>query len=106
MSEKVLQLSDANFDQEIKSGVVLVDFWADWCGPCRIQAPIIDEVADKIGAAAKIAKVNVDESPRLASIFGIRSIPTLIIFKDGKQVKQFTGVQKATILIQELQAAK
>lgn len=106
MSEKVLQLNDTNFDQEIKSGIVLVDFWASWCGPCRIQAPILDEVADKIGTAAKIAKVNVDESPRLASIFGIRSIPTLIIFKDGKQVKQFTGVQKAAILTQELQAAK
>ena len=97
-----LDLNDATFDEAVKDGTVLVDFWAPWCGPCRMQAPILDEVAEKVGDAATIAKVNVDESPGVAARFGIRSIPSLIVFKDGQPVKQFVGVQQASVLADAL----
>lgn len=90
---KIIELDSSNFTNEIKSGVVLVDFWAPWCGPCRIQGPILEDVNQKLGGKAKIAKLNVDDNQDIAGTYGIISIPTLIIFKDGKPVKQFVGVQ-------------
>ena len=91
-----VQLSDQSFETEVlKSSVpVLVDFWAPWCGPCRIQGPIVEDLAKETEAAkAKIGKLNVDENNATASQYGILSIPTLAIFKGGEMVEQFVGVQ-------------
>lgn len=104
MSDKVKDLTAANFTNTVASGTVLVDFWAPWCGPCKMQTPILEKVADKIGDKAVIAKVNVDESPALAAQFGVRSIPTLILFKNGQKVRDFIGVQQEAALIEVLTA--
>lgn len=97
-------VTDKNFDVEvIKSDkLVLVDFWAVWCGPCQMQNPIIEEVASTLGNKVKIAKLNVDENPEISQKYGVMSIPTLMIFKSGTVVKQFIGVQSKDTLLGEL----
>jgi len=105
MAEGVLDLNNSNYDETLKSGVVLVDFWAPWCGPCKMQTPILEKVAAAVGDAAKISKVNVDEAPELAARYGIRSIPTLILFKDGEIVQQFIGLQQEAGLVSAIQSA-
>lgn len=93
MSDLVKHITDAEFPQTVAQGVTLVDFWAPWCGPCRMIAPILDELAGELGSKAKIVKINVDENPQVAGQFGIMSIPTLLLFKDGKKVDQKVGGQ-------------
>jgi len=93
LSDMTTEITDAQFDATIKTGVTLVDFWAPWCGPCLMQGPIVDKVAKAYEGKAKIYKMNVDDNPDTAGKFGIMSIPTLIIFKNGKNVQQFVGVQ-------------
>lgn len=85
MSDKICQLTDANFDQEVlKAGrPVLVDYWAEWCGPCKMIAPILDEIADEYAGRLTVAKLNIDDNPNTPPKFGIRGIPTLMLFKDG-----------------------
>ena len=92
-SDKVVHVSDSDFDTRIigSKQVCLVDFWAEWCGPCRSIGPVIDELAAEYEGKAVIAKVNVDESPNTPGRFGIRAIPTLIVFKNGEVVNQVTG---------------
>ena len=102
MSTHEVELTDANFDAETSEGVVLVDFWAPWCGPCRTQGPIVKKIADAMAGKAKVGKCNVDETPKSAERFGIRSIPTLIILKDGKEVERFVGVQQEAELVASL----
>jgi thioredoxin 1 len=99
-----IQFTDQNFDQEvIKSDKpVLVDFWAPWCGPCQAMGPIIDELAKEFEGKVKIGKLNVDENSAKAQEFGIMSIPSLKIFKDGKVAKEFTGMQSKNVLVEEL----
>jgi thioredoxin 1 len=104
MSAKLKDLTVDTFKETIASGTVLVDFWAPWCGPCKMQTPILERVADKIGNKAVIAKVNVDEAPSLAAQFGVRSIPTLILFKNGQKVRDFIGVQQEAALVELLTA--
>ncbi len=101
---KVVNLTDAVFEQSIAEGVTLVDFWAVWCPPCRIQNPIIEQVALEIGDRAKIAKVDVDHNPRSAGAYRVQNIPTLIIFKDGQPVQRFVGVQQKQTLLAALES--
>jgi thioredoxin 1 len=103
---RVVELNDMTFAAQTAQGVVLVDFWAPWCGPCRMQGPIVEKTAEQLGDAAKVAKVNVDQAPQTAQKFGISSIPTLIVFKNGKSVKQFVGVTQADDLVAAIKAAK
>ena len=104
MSANVREIKDAEFADLVKAGVVLVDFWAPWCGPCRMQGPILDDVAKTVGDAAVIAKINIDENTATAAKFGVQSIPTLLLFKDGKVVKQYVGVQRKDELVGAIQA--
>lgn len=94
-----LTLTDANLATETSKGVLLVDFWAPWCGPCRTQGPIIEKVAATMAGQAKVGKCNVDEAPKSAEKFGVRSIPTLVVLKGGKEVERFVGVQREAALI-------
>jgi len=99
-STAIMQVTDANFDQEVLKSEqpVLIDFWAVWCGPCRALAPIVDEVAQSYTGKVKVAKMNVDENPGTPGRYGIRGIPTLLIFKDGQVKEQIVGyVPKETI---------
>ena len=97
---KELEFNDQNFDQEVLKSdkIVLVDFWAPWCGPCQMMGPVIADLSEEVGDKAKIGKLNVDENGSTAVNYGIMSIPALKIFKDGKIVKEFIGVQPKEIL--------
>jgi len=102
----MLTLNASNFDATIAGGVTLVDFWAPWCGPCQMLTPILENhVAPAVEGRAKIGKVNIDESRELAVKFGIKSIPTILIFKDGQLAQQMTGLQSAAALVQAVEAA-
>ncbi|HEX2462298.1 MAG TPA: thioredoxin [Vicinamibacterales bacterium] len=91
-SDKLKTLTDSNFDQEIQAGVVLVDFWAEWCGPCRRIAPIVEELAGQYDGRATVGKLNVDENPNVPGRFMIRGIPTLLLFKNGQLADTLVGL--------------
>jgi thioredoxin 1 len=103
-SANVSTLSDATFDETIGSASVpvLVDFWAEWCGPCKTITPVLDEIADESGGKISIAKLNVDDNPNVAMRFQVMSIPTLIVFKDGEPAKRLVGAKGKGQLLQEL----
>ena len=91
-SDNVQTFTDSNFDDETKSGVVLVDFWAEWCGPCRRLAPTVDELASDYDGKIVVGKLNVDDNPNVAFRYSIRGIPTLLLFKGGQIVEQVVGL--------------
>lgn len=99
-----VEFTDKNFKEEVLESdkVVLVDFWAPWCGPCQMMGPIVNDLASELGDGFKVGKINVDENPQSASEYGIMSIPAIKIFKGGKIVKEFVGVQNKDTLKEEL----
>ena len=103
-SEKVKTFTDSNFDTEIKAGVTLVDFWAEWCGPCRRLAPTVDAIATEYDGRVAVAKMNVDENPSIPGRFMIRGIPTLLIFKNGELVDQIIGLESKEAITRKLDA--
>jgi thioredoxin 1 len=101
----LVELTDKTFENEVKSGIVLIDFWAPWCGPCRMQTPILESVTKKTPENVTIAKVNVEACPQTASRFRVQSIPTIILFKDGKEIKRHVGVAEEKTLLEQVENA-
>ncbi len=104
-SKQIKVLSNKNFKAATKKGVVLVDFWAPWCAPCKIIAPILNDIADS-QTDFMVAKVNVDHNQQLAQKFKVRNIPTMLVFKDGKEARRIVGVKTKRTILKEVQAVK
>jgi thioredoxin 1 len=104
MAEGISTLTDNTFDEEIGAAAepVIVDFWAEWCGPCKMIAPILEEIATEQSGKVRVAKLNVDDNPDVARRFEVMSIPTLIVFKDGQPAKRMIGAKGKGQLLQEL----
>ena len=106
MTKEITNLKSKNFSEFVKKGTAVVDFWAVWCGPCKIMEPIFDEVAEELKGKVKFGKVNVDENSEIAQKFEVMSIPTLIIFKEGKQIDRVIGVIEKEDLIDKIKSVK
>jgi thioredoxin 1 len=106
MADNITTLTDTNFNEEVKGSdePVLVDFWAEWCGPCKMIAPILEEIATEQAGKIRIAKLNVDDAPQTAQQFQVMSIPTLILFKDGEIQKRVVGARGKGQLLEEISA--
>jgi thioredoxin 1 len=100
--QKILTLTDKNFQLQTKNKIVLVDFWASWCAPCRMMAPILNEVAEELNGNKRVGKLNIEQFQPLAQKFKVRSIPTLVLFKNGKEIKRFVGVKSKDYLLKEI----
>ena len=102
VSASVSDFTDAGFDQEVlkAAGTVLVDFWAPWCGPCKVMAPVVDEVAEERDGALKVVSINVDDAPEIAAEQGVRGVPTVMLFKSGAKVASLVGAQSKSQLTQ------
>ena len=101
-SDKILTLTDKNFQHQTKNKLVLVDFWASWCAPCRMMAPVLNEVADELSGNSHVGKVNIEQYQSLAQKFKVRNIPTMILFKNGKEIDRFVGVKSRDFLIGQM----
>lgn len=104
MSENVTQLTEATFDEVIGGTAepVVVDFWAEWCGPCKMVAPILDEIATEQAGKVKVTKLNVDDNPSIAQKYGVMSIPTMLVFENGEVTKSIVGAKPKATLMSEL----
>jgi len=102
-SEKILTLTDRNFQHQTKDRIVLVDFWAGWCVPCRMMAPVLNDLAGDLDGNAFVGKIDVEQYQGLANKFKIRNIPTMVLFKNGKEVERFVGIKTKDFLIKQIQ---
>lgn len=100
----ILTLTDQNFQQQTKSKVVLVDFWAEWCASCKMMAPVLNEVADELSGNAYVGKLNIEQYQSMDQQFNVRTIPTLILFKNGKEQKRFVGIKQKDFLLKEIKS--
>ncbi len=105
MAENIVTVSDANFDEEVGASEtpVVVDFWAEWCGPCKMVAPVLEEIAGEKKGSLKVAKLNVDDNPRTAQRFQVMSIPTLLLFKDGEPASRIVGARSKNQILSEFE---
>jgi thioredoxin 1 len=103
-SEKIKDLTDKNFSHQIKNSIALVDFWAPWCMPCKMMAPILNEIAETENTGVQVCKVNVEEYQSLASKYGIRGIPTTILFKNGKEIERFVGIRQKKFILEQIRS--
>lgn len=104
--QKILTLTDKNFSQQTKNKLVLVDFWASWCAPCRMMAPILNDVSEELNGNSRVGKVNIEQYQSMAQKFKIRNIPTLVLFKDGKEINRFVGIKSKDFLLKEMAKAQ
>lgn len=102
----ILTLTDKNFQHQTKNRLILVDFWASWCAPCRMMAPVLNEVADELNGDSHVGKVNIEQFQSLAQKFHVRNIPTLILLKNGKEVNRFVGIKNKEFLLQQINKIK
>jgi thioredoxin 1 len=100
--DKIKILTDQNFQNQIKTGVTLVDFWAEWCMPCKMMVPVLNSTADELNGNAFIGKINIEQHSAMASKYKVRSIPTMILFKNGKEIKRFVGGKTKDSLLKEI----
>lgn len=102
-SDKIITLTDKNFNQQLKNKKVLVDFWAEWCGPCKMMAPILNQLAEELPDGQSVGKLNVEDYQSLAQKFQVRGIPTMILFENGKEINRFVGVKTKDFLKKNMQ---
>ena len=102
--KKIKNLTDQNFSQQIKKGVILVDFWASWCAPCKMMSPVLNDVAEATADNKSVGKLNIELHRNIPSKYNIRSIPTMILFKDGKEINRFVGIKSKEFLLREMNA--
>ena len=100
--QNVLTLTDQNFRQKTKGKVILVDFWASWCAPCRMMVPVLNDVASELNGNSHVGKIDIQQYQNLATEFKIRNIPTMVLFKDGKEVNRFVGIKSKEFLLKEI----
>jgi thioredoxin 1 len=105
-NDNILTLTDKNFQYQTKNKLILIDFWAGWCAPCRMMAPVLNEVADELTGNSYIGKVNIEEYQSLAQKFQVRNIPTLILLKNGVEVNRFVGIKNKEFLLQQINKIK
>jgi thioredoxin 1 len=105
-SDKILTLTDKNFQYQTKNRLVLVDFWASWCAPCRMMAPVLNDVATELNGNSHVGKVNIEQYQSLAQKFQVRNIPTMILFKNGREINRFVGVKNKEFLLQQINKVK
>jgi thioredoxin 1 len=104
--EKILTLTDTNFQHQTKNKIILIDFWASWCAPCRMMAPVLNEVASDLTGNSHVGKVNIEQFQSLAQKYKVRSIPTLILLKNGTEVNRFVGMKNKEFLIHQINSVK
>jgi thioredoxin 1 len=102
-NEMILTLTDKNFQYQTKNKLVLVDFWASWCAPCRMMAPVLNEVASELNGSSHVGKVNIEQYQSLAQKYKVRNIPTMILFENGREINRFVGIKSKDFLIQQIQ---